>query len=215
MKLTHNTWLILEVEDGHDVIGKIKHRKHPHFGEGLGNFAQIERCEHFHVAFSITTQSSLCCFGVYFLIQLRRVYRETPHRPVLTPRCVSPPKRLRHSSRPINTAAHVPLAAHSSIALCCQLLVSVSAAASRKTRQTKGSRQRASVSFINTALRTRSRCEASRHCSRSTKTTRLRRKYSTTVHFYSSTLIRNSDIWRYRCLHLFRLCRPLMSQESL
>lgn len=44
------TWLILEVEDGHDVISEIKHRKQSHFSESLGKIAQIKNCQHFHVA---------------------------------------------------------------------------------------------------------------------------------------------------------------------
>lgn len=44
------TWLILEVEDGHDVVGEIKHWKHSHFGEDVGKIAQIQNGQHLHVA---------------------------------------------------------------------------------------------------------------------------------------------------------------------
>lgn len=48
------TWLILQVEDGHDVIGEIKDRKHSHFGEDLGEFAQIQDRQYIHVFCRLT-----------------------------------------------------------------------------------------------------------------------------------------------------------------
>lgn len=56
------TWLIFEVEDGHDVVSQIKHRKHSHFGESLGNIAQIKNCQHVHVA-------GLSCVSVLFRLR--------------------------------------------------------------------------------------------------------------------------------------------------
>lgn len=67
------TWLIFEVEDGHDVVSEIKHWKHSHFGESLGNIAQIKNCQHVHVA-------GLSCVSVLF--RLRSLDRKTPQKPV-------------------------------------------------------------------------------------------------------------------------------------
>lgn len=54
------TWLILEVEDGHDVISEIKHRKHSHFGENVGKIAQIKNRQHFHDVCLVTSELFLC-----------------------------------------------------------------------------------------------------------------------------------------------------------
>lgn len=71
------TWLILEVEDGNDVIGEIKHWKHSHFGEDLGKFAQVQNRQHLHVACLIIVLFYNCCCG-YYLIQVRRLDPRTP-----------------------------------------------------------------------------------------------------------------------------------------
>lgn len=44
------TWLVFEVEDGDDVVSKIKYGKHSHFGKSLGKIAQIKNCQDVHVA---------------------------------------------------------------------------------------------------------------------------------------------------------------------
>lgn len=59
------TWFVLEVEDGYDVISEIKHRKHSHFGESLGQIAQIKNRHNIHVA-SLTTSESLFLFLFLF-----------------------------------------------------------------------------------------------------------------------------------------------------
>lgn len=71
------TWLILEVEDGHDVIGEIKHWKHSHFGEDLGKFAQIQNRQHLHIACLTPIILCYCCDG-YYLIQARSLDQRTP-----------------------------------------------------------------------------------------------------------------------------------------
>lgn len=75
------TWLIFEVEDGHDVVSQIKHRKHSHFGESLGNIAQIKNCQHVHAA-------GLSCVSVLF--RLRSL--EDPPKPA--------PPTVRHRKPP-------------------------------------------------------------------------------------------------------------------
>lgn len=82
------TWLIFEVEDGHDVVSEIKHRKHSHFGESLGNIAQIKNCQHVHVA-------GLSCVSVLF--RLRSL--EDPPKPG--------PQTVRHS-KPLPPLPHPP-----------------------------------------------------------------------------------------------------------
>lgn len=71
------TWLILEVEDGHDVIGEIKHWKHSHFGEDMGKLAQIQNGQHLHIACLIIVLLYCCCYG-YYLIQCAVWIREPP-----------------------------------------------------------------------------------------------------------------------------------------
>lgn len=119
------TWLIFEVEDGHDVVSEIKHRKHSHFGESLGNIAQIKNCQHVHVA-------GLSCVSVLFRL---RSLEDPPKPGPQTVRHSKPPpplphppygldcERLWHSSPPINIT-HLHGLCINVIIICaqCQLL---------------------------------------------------------------------------------------------